>query len=253
MPEVSAELIDAIDDAVVYNHKGSYLRAKRISTYYPYVQNEFSSFLTQKATPISQKSLYKNLLKLDVSNLSGLPIEEDSDGNGFIQLTPEQLENVSNVECVIMPYVEGGDESVGLENTGFVVLRSNTHIKRDWNSGIFTENFSWGGRPTIDGHKISMNLITEKILPSNNVETDEEVFRDYYEIPIYWSGKREVTDEDGNKRIKRFQDICNLPVAYEWATKNRVISGVGSDVENVPVRQMKFSLEPGDSSNIYIA
>lgn len=246
LPEASAELIAAIDEAVVYNNKGSYLRAKGISTYYPYVQNEFDKFLTQKSTPRSQKDLYKNLLKLDVSNLSGLPIKENSDGNGFIQLTPEQLENVSSIECVIMPFAEEGDESVGLENAGFVVLRSDTHLKRDWNSGTFTENFSWGGQPTIEGHKISMNLITEKILPPDNVETDEEAFRDYYEVPIYWSGKREYTDENGEKRIKRFQDVCNLLVAYEWSTKKWVISGVGSDVENGMVRQMRFALEPGD-------
>ncbi|MBR4642203.1 MAG: hypothetical protein IKO74_05695 [Selenomonadaceae bacterium] len=246
LPEASAELISALNEAVVHNQGGSYLRGKGISTYYPYVLDEFGTFLTQKSTPSAQKNLYKNLLKLDVSNLSGLPINENSDGNGFIQLTPEQLENVSNVECVIMPWVEGGDESFGLENTGFVILPSDTHLKRDWDSGTFTENFSWGGQPTIDGHKITMKLITEKILPPENDGTDEEAFRDYYEVPIYWSGKRQYTDENGEAAVKTLRGPCNLLVAYEWATKNWRIFGIGSDVENGMVRQMNIFLKPGD-------
>ena len=257
LPEASSELIAALEDAVVYNQGGSYLRGKGMSTYYPYFSNglnNFGNFLAQKATPNSQKSLYKNLLKLDISNLDGLPIKEDSAGNGFIQLTPEQLENVSNVECVIMPYVEGGDESVGLENTGFVILPSDLHLKRDWNSGTFTENFSWGGQPTIDGHKITMNLITEKILPAENDGTDEEAFRDYYEVPIYWIGKRPyrdengevITDENGKVIFRTLRGSCNLLVAYEWAKKKWSIFAIGSDVENGMIRQIDVTLEPGD-------
>ena len=248
LPETSAELIAAIDDAVVYNRRGSYLRGKGISTYYPYAdgisrstdpyvkgQNAFEEFLSQKATPISQKNLYKNLLKLDVSNLAGLPIKEGADGNGFIKLTPEQLENVSHVECLIMPYVEDSDEYVDLKNTtGFVRLPSDLHLKRNWSSGTFTENFSWGGQATIDGHKITMNLITENPPPAENDGTDEKAFRDYYEVPIYW-----IRDE-------KKHGLCNLLVAYEWATKKWSIFGIGSDVENGMVRQMRYFLEEGD-------
>lgn len=251
LPEASAELITALDDAVVYNLGGSYLRGKGISTYYPYVTSDFDTFLTQKSTPSSQKSLYKNLLKLDVSNLDGVPIMENSEGSGYVQLTPEQLENVSNVDCVILPYVEGGDESVGLKESGFVILPSDLHLKRDWASGTFTENFSWAGhgQPTIDGHKITMNLITEKILPPQNADedtTDREAFRDYYEVPIYWIGKRAYMDENGEVTNKTLRGFCNLLVAYEWATKKWTIFGIGSDVENGMVRQMSYVLEPGD-------
>ena len=90
LPEASAELIAAIDEAVFYNRPGSYLRGKGISTYYPYALGNFNNFLTQKATPSSQKSLYKNLLKLDVSNLSGLPIKENSLRKTFLGAVSRQ-------------------------------------------------------------------------------------------------------------------------------------------------------------------
>ena len=45
-----------------------------------------------------------------------------------------------------------------------------------------------------------MNLITEK-LPSTNAGTDKKAFRDYYEVPIYWSGNRQYTDENGEYTI----------------------------------------------------
>ena len=70
LPEVSAELIAALDDAVVYNKGGSYLRGKGISTYYPYFSdglNSFGNFLTQKATPSSQKNLYPKPEELEAS------------------------------------------------------------------------------------------------------------------------------------------------------------------------------------------
>ena len=134
-----------------------------------------------------------------------------------------------------------------MENTGVVILPSDIHLKRDWRSGTFTENFSGGGQPTIDGHKITMNLITEKILPIENDGTDEEAFRDYYEVPIYWSGIRKYTDEEtGENKIKRFSIPCKLLVAYEWTAKKWTIFGIASDVENGVVRNLNIKLISGD-------
>ncbi|MBQ3451343.1 MAG: hypothetical protein IJG32_03660, partial [Selenomonadaceae bacterium] len=90
-----------------------------------------------------------------------------------------------------------------------------------------------------------MNLITEK-LPSTNAGTDKKAFRDYYEVPIYWSGNRQYTDENGEVKVHTLRGPCNLLVAYEWATETWKIFGIGSNVENGMVRQMEYTLNPGD-------
>lgn len=238
LPEASENLLNAIHDAVSYNRPGAYLSAHGISTYYPYVtmnkvfsQEEFDSFLSQKSTPSSQKKLYKKLLKLDVSNLEGVRVREDVNGNIFAKLTPEQLENVSTVSCCIMPYVKYDDESVELG-----LFTSDTDLKIDWATGTFTENFQ-GNYPTIDGHKIFMALTVEGPL------------RDFYKVPIHLSYERELEgqqDEQGNPIKIKYEDDVTLQVAYNFETQIYEISGVGADVENGMLRTKKIELMPGD-------
>ena len=217
MPAESEELLKAIHSAVAYNRPGEYLLAQGLSTYYPYVtmntpfsKIEFDSFLSQKSTPSSQKSLYKKLLKLDASKLQGTPVTKDANGNIVARLTPEQLENVSTVRCIVVPHLEYGDESVGLEDEGVVLLPSDIDLKTDWKSGTFTENFQ-GYWPTIDGHKICMQLSVEGPL------------RDFYEVPILLSGKRYKKDEEnGESYLSAIYENkpVSLQVAYNFETKS---------------------------------
>ncbi len=244
LPEVSKDLLTAIKHTVVYNHAGAYLQAHGISTYYPYIstnnstlsENDFEKFLSQKSTPKAQKNLYKKLLKLDASKLKDLSVEQNSRGNFVVKLSPEQLENISMVRCMILPYIEFGDESVGLEDEGFVVLPSDIDLKIDWNSGTFTDNFL-GLWPTIDGHKICMEL------------SNEGPLRDFYEVPILLSYKETLgVNAQGKKVYKEHEnEPVVLQVAYDFATKSYVIVGVGSDVENGMVRHLDIQLRPGDT------
>ena len=243
LPEASANLLDAIHGVVVYNRPGNYLQAHGISTYYPYIssdtstisQEDFKNFLTQKATPGAQKSLYKKLLKLDVSELQGVSITEDASGNIVAQLTPEQLENVSVARCIIMPVIEDGDEEVGLQAEGVVLFPSDIDLETDWTTGTFTEKFL-GQWPTIDGHKITMQL------------SNEGPLRDFYEAPILLSYKEKIgQDEEGNTVYKQhINEPVILQIAYDFVTQKYSIFGVGSDVENGMVRTMQIILEQGD-------
>ncbi len=244
LPEASENLLNAIHDAVSYNRPGSYLSAQGISTYYPYVtmdkpfsQEEFDNFLAQKTTPSSQKNLYKKLLNLDVLNLSGVPVVENEDGNIATQLTPKQLKNVSAVRSIIMPYIEYGDESVGLEDEGAIILSSDIDLNIDWQTGTFTENFQ-GNWPTIDGHKILMKLSVEGSL------------RDFYQVPILLSYEQELEgqqDEQGNPiKIPHENEPVTLQIAFDFSSNTYEVFGVGSSVENGMMRDRSIELKPGN-------
>lgn len=120
-------------------------------------KKDYENFLTQKTTPKSQKSLYKNLMKLDASKLQFTPVELDDDDNAFVKLTPAQMNNISKVQCLVVPVIEDGDSSFGLGDKGAVILWSSDDINVDWQKGIITENFR-AVYPTLNGQRVYMEL-----------------------------------------------------------------------------------------------
>ncbi len=240
MPDASKKLLGAIDKAVVYNKRGEYINSKGISTYYPYTSSEKSNMSadsyefklidSQSSSYAAQKKLYRKLLELDISNLKE---EIFSDENGapeavnilndykrdrfFIQFMPEQLKNISEIKCMMLPVNVTGDgdsQSTSVDVGGALSISADS-LKIDRKKGTVTDNFR-AVEQVFDGHRISMNA---------SVSSRGHTF---YEVPILYNG---VTRK--------------LLVRYDIATKKYEIFGFGSDVENGMVRQLQGQPVPG--------
>lgn len=248
MPDASNKLLKAIDKAIVYNKRGSYLNGKGISTYYPYISTEkifsesdteqavnsrdanFELISNQESSYSSQIELYRELLDLDVSALEGedtVLVDRKRDGHLFAQLTPEQLESVSSIQCVMFPL----NESNTLE-LGGAMLASADDLKIDWKKGTVTENFR-AIEPVFDGHKIVM-------FPSVSGRGHT-----FYSVPILYRVPVTVTDDKGAMQEIDVDVQRELIVRYDIATKKYEIVGFGSDIENGMVRQSQGTPEPG--------
>lgn len=240
MPNTSNKLLNAINEAVVYNKRGNYLKSKGISTYYPYIstENKFTSkespqkaveetiaglenvILKQNANCESQKELYKKLLNLtDMSAFGGtqsISLELNSKDHFVANLTSEQLEKISSVRCILFPVKESDTSELGLD-LGGAILTSADDLKFDWKTGVVTENFH-AVEPLFDGHKITLQTSI--------------VGRGYtfYKIPIIY-----------NNTWRR-----DLLVRYDTSTKKYSIVGFGADIENGIIRDFRGKPNPGD-------
>ncbi len=226
MPEESKNLRKAIKKAVVYNNSGKFLNAKGISTAYPYIDSgeKLENFLTQNSMPEVQKKLYRNLMKLDVSNLYGVELSYNSDLHVVAELEPEQLENILNVECIMFTNSEGGGSSFGLRDDKDIVVLHSDDLKIDWKKGTITENIR-PIQPVFDGHTIKMRSVYQG--------------RGYifYEVPIIL--------QIGTKQPQH-PEICNLQVRYDTTKKEYSILGVGNTIDNGMVLQTGYTLKDGD-------
>ena len=233
MPEASKKLLDAIDKAVVYNKRGEYLKSKGISTYYPYISSEkpamsvesseFKTIDAQSSSYAAQKNLYRNLLGLNVSQLNvAVPVERDSNGHLVARLTPEQLENVSMIRCLLLPVEKTDNGGIGSFRLGESILNSADDLKIDLKTGTITENFR-AVEQVFDGHKIAM------------FATVSGRGHNFYEVPIILGSGVE-------------KKPCTLKVRYDISAKKYTIFGFGSEVENGMVRDINAfnQLRPGD-------
>ena len=218
LPQTSATLIRAIDDAVIHKVNGPYrTKGSGISGFYPYSGNErmYAMYNTVNAAPDSQKYLYNHLLRgyipreateilastglqelpeplgenlFNIDDLADLTIQVDSKNNAFVQLTPEQLENIAYINCNLA-YI---DE----ENDIILYIGSDSNVKIDWKRGTVTDNFdaTW---PMLDGHPVYIEVIA--------VEDDYNL----YSIPIKLNGVR-----------------CNLIASYDYKINSYKILGV---------------------------
>lgn len=229
MLDASQKLLKAIDKAVVYNKRGADLKSKGISTYYPYISSERppeesvdatnanfnEGVLSSNSNYIAQKELYQKLLGLEKLPASeDLPIEKIN-AHFVAKLTPEQLENISSVRCMLVP-VEKGETSGYDLDLGGAILTSADDLKVDWKKGIFTENFR-AMEPVFDGQKI----VT---LPSVS-----GCGHTFYKVPI-------IYDNDYRR---------DLLIRYDTSKKKYEIIGFGEDVENGVVRVNTSKPEPG--------
>ena len=224
MPEASNKLLKAIDKAVVYNKRGEYLKGRGISTYYPYISSEnpaesganyIKLIDKQNSSYSAQKALYKELLGLDVSQLNGTVSVERKNDHLVAALTPEQLENVSSIKCMLFPLDKSDDSRFGSVAFGGAVLVSSDDLKIDWKKGIVTENFR-AVEPVIDGHKIAMMPLV-----SGRGHT-------FYKVPILYNDAQR-----------------NLLIRYDTSSKKYSIVGFGSTIENGMVRSLGGRPQPG--------
>lgn len=217
LPQSSAALIEAIDDAVVYKVNGEYRQGSGISGFYPYDGGEemLGMYSQIYSAPLPQKCLYyhliygempaegKNLLQgaavqnisqpssrkkiFNIEDLEDTKIKIDKNYNAYVKLTEAQTEILSNVRCNLA-YVDVEDDIV-------LYLGSDSNVKADWDKGTFTDNFD-GTWLMLNGHPVYVE-----------VTADEENYT-LYSIPIKLNGVR-----------------CNLEVAYKFDSKSYEILG----------------------------
>ena len=221
LPQTSQALIDAVNDAVIYKVNGAYrTNGNGISGFYPYDGGDeyFSEYSQQLAVPLEYKCLYYHQLygvlpdeaqslldgsaqaieyragkptetvKLfDISDLEDTPVDIDDDGNAFVTLNPQQLDQISSVHCNLVYF--------DVEDDVILYLGSDSNIVAEWDSGVFKDNFQavWG---MLDGHVVYVEL------------TAEEDGYNIYSVPIKLNGVD-----------------CNLQVVYDFKTEKYKVLG----------------------------
>ncbi len=217
MPQSSKTLIRAIDDAVVHKVNGPYRsKSSGLSSYYPYDGSEamFDMYANVTAAPDAQKYLYNHLIYgripaaaqplmqgtdlqslpqplgghiFNIAELDDIKIQVDKKNNAFVQLTDEQLSNISSIRCNLA-YLDAAEDII-------LYLGSDANVKVDWKKGTITDNFdaTW---MMLDGHPVYIEVTA--------VEKDYNL----YAIPIKLNGKR-----------------VNLEAAYDFKTNQYKILG----------------------------
>ena len=218
LPQTSAALIEAVDEAVVYKVNGEYRdQGSGISGFYPYDGGEemLSVYSQIYSAPLPQKCLYyhliygfmpreaEELLKgatiqqipqpaqkqniFDIASLEDTKIKLDKNYNAFVKLTSEQVDLLSSVHCVLA-YVD-------VENDVILYLGSDSNVDADWEKGTFKDNFD-GTWLMLNGYPVFVE-----------VTADEENYT-LYSVPIKLNGVR-----------------CNLEIAYKFKEKEYQILG----------------------------
>ena len=158
-------------------------------------------------TPVTPPTQVQNIF--NVSSLEDLPVDVDSDGNAFIQLTQEQMDLLSAIHCNLV--------YMSVEDDILLYLGSDSDIVGNWDTGLFKDNFRavW---PMLDGHPVFVEITTEN--DGYNL----------YSIPIKLNGVE-----------------CSLQVAYVYASEEYFILGArrGLDSAGMSDRNL-IKLKAGD-------
>ena len=229
------EVLDALDDCVLYQVGGQYrTEATGLSCYYSYNGDvdDFNSYADLGAG-VAFKYFYsyeltgelddsgmayiadmdfeelpevKNLLSTD---WDGAPLDVDEDGVSFLTLGPEANDILAGIGFSLY-YV---DE----ENDMMLLLGTDNDMNADWDNGVFSDNFRgvWG---SIDGNIVYMELSYES--------------EDYnlYAIPVLLNGEG-----------------YNLQVAYDFTTEEWSVLGArqGIDDSGMADKELRL-LQEGD-------
>ena len=229
------EVLDALDDCVLYQVGGQYrTEATGLSCYYSYNGDvdDFNSYADLGAG-VAFKYFYsyeltgelddsgmayiadmdfeelpevKNLLSTD---WDGAPLDVDEDGVSFLTLGPEANDILAGIGFSLY-YV---DE----ENDMMLLLGTDNDMNADWDKGVFSDNFRgvWG---SIDGNIVYMELSYES--------------EDYnlYAVPVLLNGEE-----------------YNLQVAYDFTTEEWSVLGArqGIDDSGMADKELRL-LQEGD-------
>lgn len=229
------EVLDALDDCVLYQVGGQYrTEATGLSCYYSYNGDveDFNSYAGLGAG-VAFKYFYsyeltgelddsgmayiadmdfeelpeiKNLLSTD---WDGAPLDLDGDGVSFLTLGPEADDILAGIGFSLY-YV---DE----ESDMMMLLGTDNDMNADWDNGVFSDNFRgvWG---SIDGNIVYMELSYES--------------EDYnlYAIPVLLNGEE-----------------YNLQVAYDFSTDEWNILGARQGIDNSGMADKELRLlQEGD-------
>lgn len=244
MPRTATQLMNSIDNAVVYKVQGKYRRrGSGLSGYYPYdgdVDN-YSSYVAQDAASFAHKCLYYYLLSgewpeeadevlagnqssvtvpvlpaqpsqklCDVSQMEDTPVYIDNEGISYVSLSEQQMDMLSAVHCQLV-YIDEKEDIL-------LALGSDSNIIGDWDSGIFKDNF-YGKWPMLDGHPVYVEITTEE--DNYNI----------YSIPIKLNGVE-----------------CNLQVSYTYNDEKYHIIGAWKGIDDNGMGDRHFmKLKAGDT------
>ena len=244
MPRTATQLMNSIDNAVVYKVQGKYRRrGSGLSGYYPYdgdVDN-YSSYVDQDAASFAHKCLYYYLLSgewpeeadevlagnqssvtvpvlpaqpsqklCDVSQMEDTPVYIDNEGISYVSLSEQQMDMLSAVHCQLV-YIDEKEDIL-------LALGSDSNIIGDWDSGIFKDNF-YGKWPMLDGHPVYVEITTEE--DNYNI----------YSIPIKLNGVE-----------------CNLQVSYTYNDEKYHIIGAWKGIDDNGMGDRHFmKLKAGDT------
>ena len=229
------EVLDALDDCVLYQVGGQYrTEATGLSCYYSYNgdMDDFNSYADLGAG-VAFKYFYsyeltgelddsgmayiadmdfeelpevKNLLSTD---WDGAPLDVDEDGVSFLTLGPDANDILAGIGFSLY-YV---DE----ENDMAMLLGTDNDMNADWDNGVFSDNFRgvWG---SIDGNIVYMELSYES--------------EDYnlYAIPVLLNGEE-----------------YNLQIVYDFTTEEWSVLGArqGIDDSGMADKELRL-LQEGD-------
>lgn len=229
------EVLDALDDCVLYRVGGQYrTEATGLSCYYSYNGDveDFNSYAGLGAG-VAFKYFYsyeltgelddsgmayiadmdfeelpevKNLLSTD---WDGAPLDLDEDGVSFLTLGPEANDILAGIGFSLY-YV---DE----ESDMMLLLGTDNDMNADWDNGVFSDNFRgvWG---SIDGNIVYMELSYES--------------EDYnlYAIPVLLNGEE-----------------YNLQVVYDFSTDEWNVLGARQGIDNSGMADKELRLlQEGD-------
>lgn len=229
------EVLDALDDCVLYQVGGQYrTEATGLSCYYSYNGDveDFNSYAGLGAG-VAFKYFYsyeltgelddsgmayiadmdfeelpevKNLLSTD---WDGAPLDLDEDGISFLTLGPEVNDILAGIGFSLY-YV---DE----ESDMMLLLGTDNDMNADWDNGVFSDNFRgvWG---SIDGNIVYMELSYES--------------EDYnlYAIPVLLNGEE-----------------YNLQVVYDFSTDEWNVLGARQGIDNSGMADKELRLlQEGD-------
>ncbi|MDY6321404.1 MAG: clostripain-related cysteine peptidase [Succinivibrio sp.] len=144
----------------------------------------------------------------DITDLEDHPIEVEDDVGAVLRLEKDELSRVDSVHAYLCYYSEDKDL--------IVILGRDSNIKRDWDNGVFTDNFE-GSWAAIDGHYVYLEATSET----------HNFYR--YDVPVKLNGKR-----------------ANLEVVYDRSQDAYIINGARMEMQNnMPAREL-IKLKPGD-------
>lgn len=229
------EVLDALDDCVLYQVGGQYrTEATGLSCYYSYngdVENfnsyaglgagvAFKYFYSYELTGELDDSGMAYIADMDfeelpeVKNLlstdwDGAPLDLDEDGVSFLTLGPEANDILAGIGFSLY-YV---DE----ESDMMLLLGTDNDMNADWDNGVFSDNFRgvWG---SIDGNIVYMELSYES--------------EDYnlYAIPVLLNGEE-----------------YNLQVVYDFSTDEWNVLGARQGIDNSGMADKELRLlQEGD-------
>ena len=229
------EVLDALDDCVLYQVGGQYrTEATGLSCYYSYNGDvdDFNSYADLGAG-VAFKYFYSYELtgELDDSGMAyiadmdfeelpevknllstewdGAPLDVDEDGVSFLTLGPDANDILAGIGFSLY-YV---DE----ENDMAMLLGTDNDMNADWDNGVFSDNFRgvWG---SIDGNIVYMELSYES--------------EDYnlYAIPVLLNGEE-----------------YNLQIVYDFTTEEWSVLGArqGIDDSGMADKELRL-LQEGD-------